>query len=69
MSRPFGSSGRFNRQRWTADPGSELAHLRVQAHNNIDVRWKYGSMSRSGVYKWLAKGMNLPLECTHGERR
>lgn len=53
------------RLRWTAQPGSRLARLRMQCHNTFDLRWKYGGTSRKAAYKWLAQEMGIAIERCH----
>jgi hypothetical protein len=53
--------------RWQAAPGSELAGLRVQAHNAFDCFWQIGNIGRSSAYRWLAAEMGMPdHECHIG---
>lgn len=49
----------------SAEPGSELAKARVQAHAAFDTKWKSGAMSRSNAYSWLARQMGLPKHECH----
>lgn len=44
---------------------AELRKLRKQAHEQFDLLWKTGRMSRSSAYNWLAQKMNKPAEKTH----
>lgn len=44
---------------------AELRRLKMAAHDLLDPLWRSKKMTRSKVYKWLAKQMDLPLERTH----
>jgi hypothetical protein len=48
-----------------AEPGSELARARIQAHFVFDPIWQNGSMSRTAAYKWLAEKLGIPVEACH----
>lgn len=51
--------------RWKAEPGSELARLRIRGHRLIDARLEFGDESRNGVYVWLAREMGIPIAWCH----
>jgi hypothetical protein len=54
---------------WRAEPGSELARLRQEAHRVLDVFWQFPDDSgktarRNEVYEWLASRLGIPVaEC------
>lgn len=53
--------------RYTADPGSELAKLRMECHRTFDALWAFGQKSRNDAYRDLARRMNVPdAECHFG---
>jgi hypothetical protein len=51
--------------RWKAEPGSDLARLRIDAHRVFDALWEFGQRSRSDAYEWLAARMNIPAGRCH----
>lgn len=51
--------------RTTAPKGSALATARIQAHQAIDVFWRFDAMTRGQAYEWLAEKMNLKLADCH----
>lgn len=52
-------------KRWRAKPGSKLSHLRIEAHQALDARWQFGTMTRKQAYVWLARHMGLSLDDCH----
>jgi hypothetical protein len=52
-------------QRFTAEPGSRLAQLRIRGHRLIDARIEFGDESRNDVYVWLAREMGIPIAWCH----
>lgn len=58
---------RIGRQRTKAKPGSNLAKLRIKAHQALDVLWHFGPMTRNQAYAWLGRKMHLqPHNCHIG---
>ena len=54
-------------KRWAAEPGSDLAKLRMEAHRVFDARWVFEPATRSKAYLWLARQMGLrPDDCHIG---
>lgn len=51
--------------RWTAEPGSELADLRVRVHRAYDPLWDFGMMTRSEMYRRLAKVLRIRHQDCH----
>jgi hypothetical protein len=51
--------------RWTTDPGSELAGLRIACHRAYDPLWEFEVMARTEMYRRLAQLMGLPPEKCH----
>lgn len=57
--------------RFPAEPGSELAKLRNEAHRAFDVHWEfYGTWqernrARTEAYRWLAKQLHIPFSHCH----
>lgn len=43
----------------------QLRQLRVEAHKQFDVLWKYRGMTRTQAYKWMAKFMGKSKEEAH----
>lgn len=63
--------GRTER-RFPALPGSELAQLRAEAHNALDVHWQFAGenrrardLARALVYQWLARQLRIPVDECH----
>ncbi len=53
-------------RRTTAEKGSELAKLRILAHQALDYHWKFkGTLSRSGAYARLARDMSMQQSACH----
>jgi hypothetical protein len=44
---------------------AELRLAKTAAHQAFDPLWRFGDMSRSDAYKWLAKRMNIPPAQCH----
>lgn len=51
--------------RWRAEPGSNLAKLRAEAHRALDVHWEFGQVSRSDAYAWLSRRLGIPKDLCH----
>ena len=69
MSRPFERS----ELRFPAEPGSELADLRNEAHRAFDVHWEFVEPrkarfeARTRAYEWLARQLGVRVsECHFG---
>lgn len=43
----------------------ELRKAKMEAHSAFDKKWKYGTMSRSDAYAWLATQLNIKGEDCH----
>lgn len=52
-------------QRIAAEPGSQLARLRQEAHRALDVYWELGGITRSEAYAWLADKMGCSPRLCH----
>lgn len=55
----------YRTTRTVAPAGSDLARLRIECHRAFDPLWEFGVMSRSEVYRRLARAMNIPQEECH----
>lgn len=44
---------------------SHLRRLKSAAHKAFDPLWKYGGLSRTEAYDWLATKLNIPLSECH----
>ena len=44
---------------------SKLRSLKSEAHSHFDPIWKYGSMSRTRAYQWLAEKMGIEPRFCH----
>jgi len=42
-----------------------VKRARQEAHKEFDLLWKFGHMTRSEAYAWLASKMQLPGELAH----
>ena len=52
-------------RRWTAEPGSTLAMLRIACHRSYDPLWEFGTVTRKDVYAALAGAMRMPVKHCH----
>lgn len=48
-----------------AEPGSDLARARIEAHGAFDVLWQSGHMTRSEAYQWLADQLGVSKSDCH----
>lgn len=44
---------------------SPLTKARVMAHKKFDLLWKFGLMTRTEAYQWLASTMGLSSKDAH----
>lgn len=58
--------------RFPAEPGSELAQLRNEAHRAFDVHWEFAgddwksrNRARTQAYRWLSKQLRIPFDQCH----
>jgi len=61
----WGRPARRGKRRLSAQPGSDLARARCQAHAAFDPKWKDGGMTRTEAYAWLAKELKIPRDACH----
>jgi len=61
----WGSRPPRGKRRLSAQPGSDLARARCQAHAAFDPKWKDGGMTRTEAYTWLAKELGIRQEACH----
>lgn len=55
----------YGAHRTKAEPGSDLAQLRMRVHRAYDPLWEFEIMTRSEMYAKLAAAMGLPRQVTH----